>query len=709
MNKKKIKVLIFLFLVLLPLIVKGQPSKTFFVNTGKMYVSGNDKALLYILGSVRVLDGISSVSIVQEGVMKLTGHFCQDSNGHVFAVDGNGYGTSKGTICFFDLPVANDDPSGGSSLLCKRVISSDSLNFDRSGKYVAFPTVKIDMNKPLVLPEYMSADMDALKADASQPDGKLWLKSATTVDEKVYDASLRFPKRNEGETDTETAQSVKAPPGKIIVERDIVPYRGNVSSESVIFPFATPFYSTQLSGYFAGNWIRRPESDNNHHTGYPYGDRIDPSKPGNFIAREQYITDPREALVPGQAYLIKPLGTSEFDDLPADFPEYGLQITGAGNPNPADYKKTLFVFDGSVYKLPDYDEQLNLLPIFDATVSSRTDSTVNILIGNSYTSAIDLEKISNYMIDHPTLYFNRYIYVYSPRQATPYMAYDAYQHVWGQEIPPVLLTESTVPGMGVFMLRLVKTRISSGRVTIDRTFLTHGNNSHNLKSSKGFYNEVLFTLTYDSYPRLQDLSAIGFRKGSRETFESLDVPRFSGKTITVPVLYTLSSDNIELSSNSIPEGAQSVRLCVKSGLGKTEKCTLQVSRQESMNTGYLVLEDKVTNRFINLYEQDSYSFELTPQESIERFVLHFVKPSAMSMEETNVSPLKLYYNRQLQTLDVTGLTDRDKYSGLVICDLQGRILKREGLKESHAIDYLPEGVYIAKVTGERNVALKFSK
>jgi len=703
MEKEKIRLLWMLLLFLTVSIHGQEASKVSLVIKGGMYVSSSGAANMYVLGGIRTVNGVVPVSIVQEGVTKLTGNFYQDCSGHAFNVDdGSGYGTSTGTVCFFDSenPQWND-------LSAKYITSKDSLSFNRAANYVAFPKVQIDMDKNLILPSRMGADMDMLIA---QRAGNLWLNShnydyASNPPGHIYDASLRFPKR--GETDDETNQSAKAPRGKIIVEQDITGYRGTTNDLSVMFPFATPFCNTQLSGYFAGNWVRRPVADaTTHHTEYPYGDETIPGS--NVIARDQYVTNPLETLVPGQAYLIKPLGTSEFDNLPVDYPEYGLQITGDGAPVTSDYKKTLFVFDGSVYKLlPNGDEQLNLMPIFDATVKGDASKTINILIGNSYTSAIDLKKLSEYMIASP-LSFNRQILVYCPHLATPYTPFDAFQYAPGQVTAPWLLPENTIPGMGVFMLRLAKQSGSAETITIDRTFLTQGNNAHNLRSSEGFNNEVLFTLTYDSIPNMYDLAAIGIRNNSKEALDAIDMQKTTQETIGVPILYTLSSDNVKIASNAVPQGTQSVRLCVESGLKMPEKCTLQVSRQESMQTEYLLLEDKMTGSFINLYEQDSYSFTSNPGDLADRFVVHFVRPAGLGIADVALSPLKLYYNKETQSIEIKELTAGDMNSRIIITDTQGRILQRESISESVAVGYLPEGVYIAKVIGNRTAVLKFA-
>jgi hypothetical protein len=691
-----------LFLLLSPVLSHTQEaSQVALVNRGKMYVAASGAANLYVLGSMRMAEGVCPVNIVQEGVMKLSGNFYHDAAGHVFKTDAAGYGTGNGTVCFF-----------GNDLDRKQISSAGIPNFNRPVNYVAFPKVRIEMDRNLVLPSRMSADMDRLEIAASKT-GKLYLESATAADGKIYDASLRFPKRTAGEADNITTQSANAPSAGIIVERDIVPYRSNATAQGVIFPFATPFSGTQRSGYFAGNWVRCPASDEAHHTEYPYGDKLDSNRlPDRIIAADQYVIDPNEMLQAGQAYLVRPLGTDDFDRLPADFPDFGLRITGAGNPDASEYKKTRFVFDGSVYHLAPAGEQLNLQPIFNATLTGNPEKTVNVLIGNSYTSAIDLKKLSNYMLDHPTLYFNRNIYVYSPHLATPYTPYDSYQHYPGQQTAASLLPESTVPAMGVFMLRLAK-RNSSGNVTIDRTFLSHGNNANNLKSGNEYDNELLFKLTNETYPNIYDLAAIGIRSKSKEVFESLDMQKMTGETTEVPMVYTLSSDDVKLASNSVPQTAQYVNLCVESHLTEAARCTLEVSRLESMQTEYLVLEDRLQRRFIDLHSEDSYGFVLDPAGSAgslqSRFAVHFVRPLAMDLPDTEAAPLQLYYNKNAHSIEIIGLTEKDSESRIIVSDAQGRRLLYQSVEPSIAVDFLPKGVYVAKVSGYRTAVLKFIK
>ncbi len=703
MRKLKISLLVWMLLWGFTTGLHSQnASKVSLVNTGQMHVRSSGAANIYVLGGVRMKNGTVPVNIVQQGVTKLTGNFYQDCTGHVFATDAAGIGTSAGTVCFFD-------PVGGSDLIEKHITTTSLPTFSRSGNYVAFPSVQIDMDKNLILPSRMAADMTKLVVGTGK-NGKLWLKSlndGSANPGRIYDASLRFPKRP-GDAESVTTQSANAPAGKIIVERDIKGYRENTSGKGIMFPFATPFYGTQRSGYFAGNWVRRPVADASHHTEYTYGDMPDPAT--GKIAREQNITDPLETLKAGQAYLIKPLGMDEFDDLVANYPEYALQITGAGAPIVEDYRKTMFVFDGSVYQLDDTEEQLNLMPVFDAAVTGKAGQYTRILIGNSYTSALDLKKISEYMINH-SLVFSRYIGIFYPHLRT-YVGYDVVQHIWGQETPAALTTEHTIPGMGVFMLVLDNVA-SSGTIKIDRSFLTHGNSAHNLRSTNGFRDEVLFTLESESFPEMKDLAAIGFRNGAKEEYDDLDMSKAKpaykeASTIQyTPLLYTLSSDGKELASNSIPEGTSSVNLCIESTYTKADRCTLYVSRQESLNTECLLLEDKAAKIFVDLKEYEYYDFTLYPGDGKDRFAVHFSLPT--NTGDINSQPLKMFHNKQFQTLDITGLTEKDNSSALVITDTQGRILIKESLKDSHDVSYLIEGVYIAKIIGERSVVLKFSK
>ena len=697
MKKEQIGLLVWILLLVFTVSVHSQDAaKVSLVNAGKMYVSSSGAANIYVLGGVRMINGVMPVNIVQQGVTKLTGHFYQDcTNGsHVFATDAAGIGTSTGTITFFG------------EAFDKEITTKTLTAFNRQGSYIAFPNVQIDMNKNLILPSRMAADMNKLVVGAGKV-GKLWLKSANDASAapgRIYDASLRFPKRATTDTDNTTTQSTNAPLGKIVVERDILGYRGNTTPQGVMFPFATPFYGTQRSGYFAGNWVHRPVRDASHHTEYPYGNIPDPAT--GKIARNQFITDPLEKLVAGQAYLIKPLGTTEFPGLVLNY-ELALQITGAGAPTVSDYQKTMFVFDGSVYKLPKEDEQLNLMPIFDKTVSSVKGKAVRILIGNSYTAPLDLQKISLYLYNHPTLYISRNIQVFLPHQ-TSYIPYDILQHIPGKVTAPQLMTKHTVPGMGVFMIILHDGYNSTGNLKIDRTFLTHDNNPHNLRSANGFQDEVLFTLTSEYYSLTEDLAAIGFRTGAKETKDDLDMLKAKPENLANgPVMYTLSDDNMELASNSIPEGTKNVRLCIESNNRESDRCRLHISRHESLNTGCLMLEDRATRSFIDLKDLEYYDFTLYPGDSKDRFVVHFTLPT--DINDMNTQALTMFYNKQSQTLEVKGLTEKDINSSLTVTDTQGRILRKEDLKESHEVNYLIEGVYIAKITGERSVVLKFVK
>jgi hypothetical protein len=172
------------------------------------------------------------------------------------------------------------------------------------------------------------------------------------------------------------------------------------------------------------------------------------------------------------------------------------------------------------------------------------------------------------------------------------------------------------------------------------------------------------------------------------------------------LLYSLSTDQKKLSVNAVPPGTASVPLCLYPG-DNGGRMTLTASRTESIDKVWL--EDLLTHTIVNLKEEDSYTFTASPQDTPERFVVHFSN-APLGLEPVADSFLQCYYHQD--ELVVKGLRKEDINSSLFIVDMQGRILQKTAITQTPEIHIpfrLSEGVYLARLQGSRSITVKFQK
>jgi hypothetical protein len=698
-------------ILFIPLYLSSQSRRTdrVFVNTGEMSVgtpSAVSDTVLTVLGSM-----VTTKAAVtnQKAVTTLTGSFYHNATTNAFTVVTNHYpasidntwGTSTGTLVFKGGDPA--DPEG-------RFITSDSIHasipanrFDRSAHFVAFPHIKIATNDTLIVPPLMGLDAETVLSNS----GVMLLKSGT-VGGKVYDASLRISNGVLVPNSKPAADVVS--PGKVLIERDLEPYR-DVSQP--LFAFATPM-DTMRSGYFAGNWVRKMvTSGSNKHVQFPLGNTPFPAG-STVISLDQYLRNPQtDRFQQGEAYIIKarPAGFdySDLKDLG------GLAVTDA---DASLYNQGKFLFNGKPYTLPTVAEQVFVNDkLFEHTLVEGLANTVNWVIGNSWTSAVSVDALRKLILDHPYIWFEQKIYVF-PAGADGYYQYRFNDSSAGIGLIPDL---EEIPSQSIFMIRVLSDAqaVSSGAgagyhqhgtFSLDKKFLeVHSTASHNtLRAAQpNFINETLFTLTPESNPNLYALAAVGLRPNAKTIFESQDLEKIYSAGSESFTMYSLSTDGEKLAVNAVPPGTPSVKLCVEPG-NVENRLTLTASRMESID--YIWLEDLLTQQKINLKVENSYTFDSSPQDMPDRFIVHFTAPSFTDIQAIRDNFLQAYYSRG--ELVIKGLLESDRGETVFITDTQGRILKKEQINqvpEMHIPVSFVNGVYIAKLQGKRTATVKFIK
>ncbi|MDR1679468.1 MAG: hypothetical protein LBR81_06785 [Prevotellaceae bacterium] len=658
------------------------PEKVNLLNRGKMYIAPTvieNGASMYVQHAVRC-DSVAHITL--NGVLKIGGSFIQDSKAHVFATGSNGYTTSTGKLVFTS-----------SQKVARHITTTNFNSFNRGTQYIAFPHIVIETTDTIVMPARMGIDALSVKRNHIDSTGFFLLKSDITGT-LVYDASLRI-------TGTGSSTAL-VDAGAVIVEQYMGAYRGG----NQLFPFATPYHNTQLSGYFAGNWVRQVHRDDMQHSAYVLGNK--PAATGsNVINLDQYVINARDKLSAGTAYLIQPR--------PAGF-DYGtLQATGGLALTGAEaslYDQNKFTFNGNVYTLPAYQEQLfadDALFTHTFPAATPVTGTLNWVIGNSYSAPLSIDSIRK-EIEISALVFAPYIYIYS-LGTTSYQAVS----LSGDGIsPPYAFDE--IPAKSVFMIRVSRNQTGSNfpaaSFTIGKKHLRHGNLSHNLlrASAADSNRDIGFRITPEENSNIYDLTAIGLRQKASLSSDTYDIPKIYTTAQEGFQLYTNDAGSSKLSANGIPLDADSVLMGFKPQAGEMSYA-LTVSQK---NEGELWLKDLKTDAIIDLLQTPFYSFTGTGSDAENRFIVYLKEPERLVT--ASVSPVNtnsdISVNFSGDRLTVSGLCAADINARVYIYETTGKAIFSDIISHYPQQEFntaIPTNVYIVSIRGQRNFNSKVIK
>lgn len=662
------------------------PDDVILVNTGLMNIhsGGTNGVAMYVPFAMRHTG--NDVSVILNGEINLGGNFYQDALTTVFKTDIASTTSAAYSDGIFRFVKNWSAP---------RIVSSNFLEttYDRGVSYIAFPNIRLKTDDTIDIVARMGVDAYTLKRESGY-NGKIVLKSDRYADD-VYDASLRItgPGKSEDLVDA----------GAVIIEREMSYYR-SLAGVDKLFGFATPFDNTQLSGYFAGNWVRRPVADPvTGHTRYVFGNEQDES---GVILPSQYIYHPQEKLQPTQAYLIRPRPAGfRYADLQA---QNGLSVTDGDT---TAYDQNKFVFNGEVYTLTRYDEQLFAQDtVFSSPAVTSTATTINWLIGNSYTAPIGTKQLIDAMGASP-LKFSPYIWVYPAGSST----YQSYKITGTDNI--IVQDLGEIPAMSIFMIRVLG-GTSPGQFNITKDMQRHAKVTHSApmnapsvaKSAKvtGINNQVLFKVTPADNIWNYDLAAIGLRPGASSGSDSYDMTKIYSEA-DVFQIYTVSSTGNKLSANALPPETRNVKLYFHPVKDSTE-FQLEAKHLETLNSEGLWLEDLVTRTITDMHDQPVYSFISSPDDIEERFIVHFVAPDNTGLVEGEIrSGIQAYM--QNENLIVKNLFADDLGATVYLYDASGRLLMTHTVKNYPQI-IIPfksmSGVHLLQLRGNRTASTKFN-
>ncbi len=243
-----------------------------------------------------------------------------------------------------------------------------------------------------------------------------------------------------------------------------------------------------------------------------------------------------------------------------DYGQLDFVLTSGENNN---YYQHTYLFDGKAHNLmEDYVAEALFIKdtLFSTTINANAneiDETVNWIIGNSYTAPLSIKKIVEDMINS-TLLFVPELYVFNPGSST----YKAYR-LDTSELP-TLDTLDIIPSMGVFMVRLDKTKDQKGSFSITKDHLVHGKTSGSALFADEYisspYQDILLRVSPETNPNLNDYTVVGIRSRATAKLDGLDIQKPYNSSADIFQLYSLSEDNVKLSSNAVSENTEQIVL-----------------------------------------------------------------------------------------------------------------------------------------------------
>ncbi len=289
------------------------------------------------------------------------------------------------------------------------------------------------------------------------------------------------------------------------------------------------------------------------------------------------------------------------------------------------------------------------------------------LLGNPYPSAIDWSLATK------TQFVDNYAYIYNESKSGG----PGYESI----------NDIIAPNQGFFVL--LKSENDGETFSFTPEIQTHG--STFLKSKEeGSLVKILVgnSINYDEL-------AIVINSESALERDRCDALKFFSFDNQMPQVYAKTSDNVNVSINSIPEINESAVIPVEILVPAEGPYFMSLSE----NTGIfseqtVILEDQLNGFQCDLTEVENYRFVASPSDCPDRFLLHFGVVGLGEQDQTPSLNAYVYDNR----LYVNSTLDQAQ---LAVYDLQGRLVMQQtnnaqGL-QSVPLN-LPEGVYLVRLS-----------
>ena len=300
------------------------------------------------------------------------------------------------------------------------------------------------------------------------------------------------------------------------------------------------------------------------------------------------------------------------------------------------------------------------------------------LVPNPYPSAIDWNAVSGWTKTHVT----GTIYGFSPT-AKNYGS-------WNGSDGTNSMTRYIPAGQGFFVVADASspslTMTNSVRVNNTTGFLKSNslppNIFHLTAAGNGGQDEIAVQFAYDATTSATDTY------DAEKLYGDLTVPQLSSFT---------ANDATPLSITGLPFDQSSTAVPLKLEMTYTGEVIFTASAMESFQSGTSIkLEDKQLTRMIDLRTNPVYTFNHTPQDATDRFVLHFGSVLGIDTPETRFLSNVFVSGREIY-LDYPASTNGELITA--VYDMQGRTINQfhlNGTGHDH-FTIRTSGVYVVKL------------
>jgi hypothetical protein len=301
------------------------------------------------------------------------------------------------------------------------------------------------------------------------------------------------------------------------------------------------------------------------------------------------------------------------------------------------------------------------------------------LLGNPYTSAIDWDLLTKSSSVDGAVYVIR--------------ASDGAYISWNGTTG--LLTDGIIPPMQGFFVHVTA---SSQSVTMENTDQVHSATNFYKDAKTGSKNTVIITANGSSG---QSKTYIQFREDATKSFDhAIDAYKLFGYS-TAPQIYTNDGENL-YSINCLPTNLEDYSLPVAVKISGSGNFRLSFSGIDSLAVHQnLSLEDLKTGKSMLLNDQNQYDFTGSPDDDVNRFVLHINGVTGIhNLSNPQDKPLVYTSNHRL----VVKNRARHSLEGMLkVFDLSGRCIAQFSLNTSSTASYdlqTTPGIYLVKIVSQ---------
>lgn len=306
------------------------------------------------------------------------------------------------------------------------------------------------------------------------------------------------------------------------------------------------------------------------------------------------------------------------------------------------------------------------------------------LIGNPYASAIDLSSTGvSWGNCDPMAWFwdptaaNYFVFVKSPGTGTRTSPYCAAQQG--------------------FFVRHNQTDYTATSFGLDNTTRLI-NSEPFLKEAEESVPEMLELKAESSLNSFYDKAIVRFANSATHNADSqYDALKLRGSA-TAPQLFSILSDNTQLSVNTLNWGSDHEVIPLGFACGENGSYTISASNLESFYSNETIfLEDHLTGTSQDLRAFPSYTFSAESGESLDRFTLKFFNPS-FGVAEPVAGGMKIYSSGEM--LYVNNQRSGELQGDVYIYDVLGKLVFQDRLQNVPINTYhvkLIKGYYLVKV------------